>query len=200
VKQATSHPYLVPRETLHRLKTFAELLLRWNPRINLVSRADEALLMERHIGDALQLIPWMPADIDRAIDLGSGGGFPGLVLSIATDVHFDLVEADKRKAAFLREASRETHAPSTIHAVRVEAAELAPAPLITARAFAPLPRLLELGHRFVMPGGIFLLPKGKTADQELTQARAEWNMKVERFASSTDTEATILRLSEVTRG
>jgi 16S rRNA (guanine527-N7)-methyltransferase len=141
----------------------------------------------------------MPAAIARAIDLGSGGGIPGLVLAIATGVKFDLIEADKRKAAFLREAARVTDAPVTVHSERVERLFLAPADLVTARAFAPLPRLLDLGHKFLTPGGVFLLPKGESADRELTDARAEWNMKIEKFPSKTDPGATILRLSEVTR-
>src|SRR5690349_5783342 len=89
----------VPRETLDR---FAALLLRWNRTVNLISAKDEALIWERHIADSLQLVRLMVPRPDRAIDLGSGAGFPGLILAIATGVHFDLVEADKRKAAFLR--------------------------------------------------------------------------------------------------
>ncbi len=176
-----------------------ELLLRWNTRINLISRDDEAHLAQRHIEDSLQLMPLVPANIAGAIDLGSGGGFPGLVLAIVTGLHFDLVESDRRKAAFLREAARATGAPATIHNGRVEGLALPPTLLVTARAFAPLPRLLDLAHDLVAPGGILLLPKGKNVDAELTDARAGWNMHIEKFPSKTDPGGTILRLSEVTR-
>lgn len=199
MKQSNLSSAIVSRETLARLRAYSSLLIRWNARINLVSRHDESRLDERHINDALQLMDLMPAAIARAIDLGSGGGIPGLVLAIATGVKFDLIEADKRKAAFLREAARVTDAPVTVHSERVERLFLAPADLVTARAFAPLPRLLDLGHKFLTPGGVFLLPKGESADRELTDARAEWNMKIEKFPSKTDPGATILRLSEVTR-
>ncbi len=178
---------------------FSDLLLRWNPRINLISRHDEARISERHIDDALQLMPLMPENIGRAIDLGSGGGFPGLVLAIASGTHFDLVEADKRKATFLREAARVTGAPVTVHGARVEDLSLPPTCLLTARAFAPLAKLLSLAQKFLAPSAVLILPKGKNAEQELTDARAGWNMRVEKFPSKTDPGATILRLSEVTR-
>ena len=189
----------VSRETQARLDLFHALFLRWNPVINLVSRRDEARVGQRHIQDSLQLVPLIPARTDRGIDLGSGGGFPGLILAIATGLPFDLVEADGRKAAFLREAARETGAPATVHAVRIEAADIAPARLLTARALAPLPELLELSARLVAPGGVALFPKGEKAQEELTNAQAKWQMVVERFASQTDPAGVILRISEVAR-
>ena len=96
----------------------------------------------------------------RAIDLGSGAGFPGLILALATSSQFDLIEADQRKAAFLREAARVTGAPVRIHATRIESAGLAPAPLITARAVAPLSKLLALAAPLLAPGGHCLFLKG----------------------------------------
>ena len=151
----------VSRETLAVLDLFAALLLRWNATVNLVARADEPLLWERHIGDSLQLIPLMEPYPERAIDLGSGAGFPGLVLAIATGVPFDLIEADQRKAAFLREAARITDAPVRIHPLRIEAARLPRAPLVTARAVAALPKLLALAAPLLAPGGICLFPEGR---------------------------------------
>ena len=136
----------------------------------------------------------------HAIDLGSGAGLPGLVLAIATGKPFDLVEADQRKAAFLREATRATRAPVTIHAGRIESLKcFAPAPVITARALAPLPILLGWGIRFLAPGGICIFPKGRSADAELTAAAAQWHMHADRFPSPTDPHATILRISEISR-
>ena len=109
-----------------RLREFAALVAAWNPRINLVGAADLPALWERHIEDCLQLVPLLPAGLDRAIDLGSGAGFPGLVLAIATDIPFDLIEADRRKAAFLAEAAHRLGAPVRVHACRIEAAPWPP--------------------------------------------------------------------------
>ena len=115
----------VSRETLEALEQFTSLLLRWNRTVNLVCSRDEHRLRERHIADSLQLFRLMQPLPARAIDLGSGGGFPGLILALATGVPFDLIEADQRKAAFLREAARVTGAPVRIHATRIESAGLA---------------------------------------------------------------------------
>ncbi len=114
------------------------LLVKWNPTIRLVSPPDLAAIWPRHIADSLQLLPLIPAGLDGAIDLGSGGGLPGLVLAIATGIHFDLVESDSRKAAFLSEAAIATRAPVTVHASRIEEVRLPRGGLVTARALAPL--------------------------------------------------------------
>jgi 16S rRNA (guanine527-N7)-methyltransferase len=185
---------------MQRLEAFTELLLRWNARINLVGRADIGAVWGRHVADSAQIAALVPPGTSRGIDLGSGAGFPGLILAIITGIEFDLIEADLRKAAFLREATRVTGAPARVHAVRIEAAEIAPAPLVTARALAPLPALLDLAHRFLRPGAVALFPKGAEVDRELTEAGRTWNMRVERFQSQTAPEGTILKLSEVVRG
>ena len=187
----------VSRETRGRLTQFADCLLKWNRTINLISRKDEAAIWDRHILDSLQLAPLMAPIPDRAIDLGSGGGFPGLVLCIATGVPFDLVEADQRKAAFLREAARETGAPARIHATRAERLSLSPAPVVTARALAPLSQLLTLASPFVAPGGYCLFLKGIGAEAELTAAATQWHMRTQRTASQTAHGASILRISEI---
>ena len=189
----------ISRETINRLEAFVALLLRWNRTVNLVSRRDEGAVWHRHIIDSLQLAPLIRPGHPRAIDLGSGAGFPGLVVALATGIHFDLVEADQRKAAFLREALRVTGAPATIHALRAEAADLPPASLITARALAPLPALLPLAMRFLTPSGECLFSKGADADAELTAASRSWHMLVERLPSRTSRSALILRISEIRR-
>jgi 16S rRNA (guanine527-N7)-methyltransferase len=189
----------VSRETRARLEIYAELLLRWNRTINLVSRRDEAVFWERHIIDALQLRAMMPEGIDQAIDIGSGGGLPGLVLAIATGCRFDLVEADQRKCAFLREAARACDAPVTVHAARIEAVQIPPARLVTARALAPLTSLLPLAARLLTDNGMLIAPKGRNAEAELTAASAEWHMRVARTRSVTDPAAIILQITEVTR-
>ena len=178
---------------------YADLLLAWNRRINLISRADEPYLWMRHIDDSLQLLTLLPADLGRAIDVGAGAGFPGLVISIATGIPFHLIESDQRKAAFLREAVRVTAAPAMVHAVRAEVVDIPAVGVVTARALAPLRQLLAITHRFIAPGGFALFPKGASVEQELTEARAEWNMRVERFPSRTHPNGAILKLSEVER-
>ncbi len=199
MKHSRSAECRVSRETSERLATYATLLLKWNQRINLVSRQTEAALWKRHFDDSLQLIPLIPPGVTRAIDLGSGAGFPGLVLAIATGIAFDLIEADLRKAAFLREVAAETGTPVRVHTVRIETAAVPPAELITARALAPLPKLLPMLAPFLLPHGVALLPKGAGVDEELTAAQADWHMKTERHASVTDPNGVILRLTEVHR-
>lgn len=188
---------VVSRETLERLERYAALLVRWNSTINLISRKDISQLWDRHILDALQLLPLLPDTLGSAIDLGSGGGLPGLVLAIATDRHFHLVESDQRKAAFLREAARACAAPCTIHAVRIESVKLPPAPLVTARALAPLNELLVLAAPFLLPTGVILAPKGRNAEAELTASQSRWHMQITRTPSRTDPSATILRITDL---
>jgi 16S rRNA (guanine527-N7)-methyltransferase len=180
-----------------RLHQFADLLLRWNTTLNLIATKDAGIVWDRHIADSLQLVPLMPAGIERAIDLGTGGGFPGLVLAIATRVRFDLVEADRRKASFLRTAVLETGAPATVHACRIEDAPLPPAPLVTARALAPLPRLLPLAARFLSADGVCLFMKGAKVEDELQAVGKDWAMTVRRVSSKTSADGVILRITEL---
>jgi 16S rRNA (guanine527-N7)-methyltransferase len=189
----------VSRETQEALERFTALLLRWNRTVNLVSRRDEHLLWDRHIADSLQLIPLIRPMPERAVDLGSGAGFPGLLLALVTGVTFDLIEADLRKATFLREAARVTGAPVHVHAVRIEVAKISPAQLVTARALAPLPRLLTLAAPLLTPDGTGLFLKGPGVTAELTQSAVQWHMQVDRFPSSTDSRACILRISNLSR-
>lgn len=189
----------VSRETQARLETFAELLLRWNRTINLISRADEPRLWNRHIQDALDLASLLPSHFSHAIDIGTGGGFPGLVLAITTNQNFHLVESDRRKSAFLREAIRATEAPAQVHTLRMEELKLTPAPVITARAVAALPQLLEWAVPHLAPGGICVFPKGQTAEDELTAATTQWHMNVLKTPSRTDPASCTLTLSEISR-
>lgn len=189
----------VSRETRARLEAFVALLRRWNSTINLVARDDEDDIWPRHVCDCLQLLPLIPPGTTEAIDIGSGAGFPGLVLAIAGGWRFHLIEADHRKVAFLHEAQRATGAPVTVHSMRAEHAELAPAALVTARAVAPLRRLLALAHPLLAPDGVCLFHKGRRVVSELTDAGTKWHMRVERIPSRTGKDATILRISHVTR-
>jgi len=186
-------------ETRERLKAFRDLLIRWNATINLVSRRDLPVLWERHITDSLQLTALADPVPERIIDLGSGGGFPGLVLAIATGAHVHLIEEDQRKCAFLREAARITAAPVSVHAARIEAVSIPPAPVVTARALAPIARLLALAEPKLVPGGACWFLKGREAEAELAAAARDWAMTVERRPSVTDPAGVVLRLSGIRR-
>jgi 16S rRNA (guanine527-N7)-methyltransferase len=177
-----------------RLRLFAELVRRWSGKINLVSRGDLPYLWERHIQDSLLLLPLIPDGTACAIDLGSGAGFPGLVLAIATGIPFTLIEADARKAAFLMEAARETQAPATVLNCRIEQAKTNPAPLITARALAPLDRLLALAAPHLAQDGVCLFPKGQKAGAEISQAAQTWHMEAEQHPTP---DGCILKVSNL---
>ena len=191
----------VSRETLERLEIYARLLAKWTKAINLVSPDSLPDLWRRHILDSAQLLPLLPpapADRPRRLaDLGSGAGFPGLVLAILGAGEIHLVESDRRKSQFLREVSRETAAGAQVHTARIE--ELSPlcADCVTARALAPLDRLLDYAARHLAPGGSALFLKGRGAAEELTQAAGRWSMAVERFPSRTDPEGSLLRIANL---
>ena len=180
-----------------RLRDYAALLARWTRRINLVSRGDEGLIWERHVQDSLRLAPLMPPGLARAIDLGSGAGLPGLVLAVATGVRFELVESDRRKAAFLLEAQRVTGADVAVHCGRIESVALAPAMLVTARALAPLDALLGLAAPLLAPGGMALFPKGARAADEIAAARRSWRFELAQAGTAA---SPVLIVSDLVHG
>lgn len=193
----------VSRETLARLEHYAALLAKWNRAINLVGPDSLPDLWRRHILDSAQLadyLPPAPAGRPRRIaDLGSGAGFPGLVLAILGCGELHLVESDQRKAQFLRTVSRETGAGATVHSRRIEDLSPLSADCVTARALAPLGRLLDYALPHLAPGGVALFLKGQGAEDELTDAGRTWTMTVERWPSITDPRGRILRLSGLAR-
>jgi 16S rRNA (guanine527-N7)-methyltransferase len=190
----------VSRETLDRLARHLELLERWQRRINLVGRGSLDDPWRRHVLDSGQLSRLLPPGTRRLIDLGASAGFPGLVLAIMGVAEVHLVEADRRKAAFLREAARVTGTRVTVHPFRAESLAPEPFDVVTARALAPLPRLVELAAPFMGPAGVALFPKGAGARRELTEAAKAWHMTVRSFPSLSDPSGVVLELSEVSRG
>jgi 16S rRNA (guanine(527)-N(7))-methyltransferase RsmG len=203
VKQAadplSAAAFGVSRETEQSLRAYLTLLRRWNAHINLVADAREEAQWQRHVLDCLQLVPLIPAASEGPIvDLGSGGGLPGLILAISTGRETHLIESDRRKAAFLTDTAaqlglRHVH----VHARRIEAAQPPMASVLTARALAPLSDLLPHAHRMLRPDGVALFPKGRTAAHELTAASTAWTFQVEHVPSRTEPSATILRLREI---
>jgi 16S rRNA (guanine527-N7)-methyltransferase len=189
----------VSRETLARLGAYVALLERWSGRINLVGRDTLADPWRRHVLDSAQLLPLIPAGAGSLIDLGSGAGLPGLVLAILGVEGVGLVEADAKKCAFLREAARVTETAVRIHHARIEAIRTVTSDVVTARALAPLDRLLPLAAPFLAPGGMCLFPKGARAADELTLARRDWTMVAELVPSRSDPRGVVLRLEQVVR-
>ena len=180
---------------MDRLERYAEALIRWQARINLVAPATLPDLWRRHMLDSAQLLPLLPQGARRLIDLGSGAGFPGLVLAILGVPEVHLVEADQRKCAFLREAARVTQTANIlIHNRRIEAMPAERFDIVTARALAPLPKLLILARRFTGPGTVYVFPRGRGLAQQLIQAPEIATMRRDCIASRTDPGAAILKL------
>jgi 16S rRNA (guanine527-N7)-methyltransferase len=182
-----------------RLETYLALLARWQRRINLVAASTLADPWRRHILDSAQLAPLVPTDAAEVVDLGSGAGFPGLVVAIAGRRSVRLVEADARKCAFLAEAARVTGAEAVVDNRRIESIPAASADVITVRALAPLPVLLPLAARVLRPAGMALLLKGATVAAELTAVEKTWTMRVTHIASSSQPSGVILKIERLRR-
>lgn len=194
----------VSRETEMRLRAYLDLLTRWTARINLVSRASLDDGWQRHILDSVQLMHHAPPGWAHWADLGSGGGLPGVVIAIiAGDLPglrtVSLVESDARKAVFLRAALRETGTSATVIETRIEDARPLGADVISARALAPLPRLLDLAAPHLAPGGTALFPKGRNVETELADALDRWAFACEKIPSDTDDGAVILKIGDLHR-
>ena len=193
----------VSRETLDRLVLYAELLLRWQSKLNLIAESTIPDLWHRHMLDSAQLIDLAPIQAKHWADLGSGAGFPGLVIAILKgqepSFRMHLTERIARKAEFLREVIREANAPAEVHFGRIEAITPLNAEIVTARACAPLPQLLQYYQRHSAPGGMALFAKGRNAAEELTQAGVDWTLDVEMLPSRTGGGGQILRIRSAQR-
>ena len=196
----------VSRETLARLDRFVALVLQWQVTTQLIASSTVPRLWSRHIADSLQLLHPAPSAARTWVDLGSGGGFPGLVLACALaetpGVVVHLVESNAKKAAFLREAARVTGAPAVVHNMRIEKfadSFEGRAEVITARALAPLPRLLDYCALLWTTGTQALLLKGQDVEAELTEATRYWNMQHTLIPSRTDPKARIVVISVLQR-
>lgn len=191
----------VSRETFSRLEIYDALLRKWQAKINLVAKDSLQELWCRHFLDSAQLLPLLPPSNDPITDLGSGAGFPGLILAIMTAREVNLVDSDQRKGAFLLECARQTGVSDRVkvHTTRIEAAPDWKAPIVTARALATLDQMLIWAQPYLTPQTICLFLKGRKAEDELTLTRQSWNMAVERHGSLTDASGVILKLSAIER-
>lgn len=195
----------VSRETFDRLSRFVALLEKWNPRINLVAASTLPAVWTRHIVDSLQVFDIAAVRTGTWADLGTGGGFPGLVVALvaaeeAPDLRVILVESDSRKAAFLAAALRETGIAADLRATRIEALPPLGAAVLSARALAPLTRLLDHAAQHLAPGGRALFPKGQAHDREVEEALASWRFRLQKHPSRTDPQAVILEIEDISRG
>jgi len=194
----------VSRETWSRLDGLVALLRKWQTTTNLVAPSTLAEIWTRHIADSLQLLKIVP-DARVWVDLGSGGGFPGLVVACAmadypgAKVH--LVESNQKKSAFLRESARVLNVPAIVHARRIEdfvSASMQSFDVVTARALAPLEKLLGYAGPLLKTGAIGLFPKGQDVEAELTAASKSWTMRTELVPSVTDPQARIVVVRSAT--
>lgn len=194
----------VPRETIHRLGCYAEILTDWQKRTNLVGSSTLPGLWSRHFADSAQLCGLAP-NARLWLDLGSGAGFPGLVIAIiqagTPDFRMHLVESNRKKCAFLAEVARETEAPVDIHAMRIEelaecAQSLRP-DVVSARALARLPRLFELAAPFFGERTKGLFPKGREAEAEIAAAREDWEFDFRIHQSLTAEDSHIVEVARL---
>ena len=193
----------VSRETADRLCRFAALVARWTPHINLIAKSTVPEIERRHIRDSAQLLSFAPLGWTLWADLGSGGGFPGIVIAILADelqpgARITLVDSDQRKAAFLQSAIRDLGLRARVLSGRAETLPPLGADVLSARALAPLPQLLPLAARHLTPGGRALFPKGRRAEEEIAAARTAWRFDLVSHPSCTDPDARILQIGGVT--
>ncbi|HEU0135419.1 MAG TPA: 16S rRNA (guanine(527)-N(7))-methyltransferase RsmG [Allosphingosinicella sp.] len=189
----------VPRETIERLEAFVALLRQENERQNLVSKASLDSVWERHILDSAQLAGFAPPNAGTWLDLGSGAGFPGLIVPLFHPARAVLVESRRLRTDFLRGAAEVLGIADRVEILcsKLENLPERPFDVISARAFAPLPKLLGLAERFSTPGTIWILPKGRNAKSELEEARSSWQGDFRLEPSLTDAEAQIVVASRV---
>lgn len=187
----------VSRETMDRLKAYVELLVRWNSRINLVSRNTIGDVWRRHILDSAQLYSRISTRAQSLVDLGAGAGLPGVVLAIMGMPEVHLIEADNRKVVFLKEALRVSQTTAIIHPMRIDRVKPFPTDVVTARGLAPLPELLEMSERFRGLRTQCLFLKGAQVEAELTKAAKAWKMRCHRFSSLSDPSGCILQLEDI---
>jgi 16S rRNA (guanine527-N7)-methyltransferase len=190
----------VSRESKTRLMLLHDLLEKWQGHINLIGPSTVKDIWTRHILDALQLLAFLPPRTQAIADLGSGGGFPGLVLAATQPATVHMFESNGKKIAFLQEALRQMNVPGRAHKLRLgpslQSGALPEVQVVTARAFAPLSNLLRMAQPFFGPETIGLFHKGQDVDAELTEAAKAWRIRFKKHPSLTDSKSNILEVEE----
>jgi 16S rRNA (guanine527-N7)-methyltransferase len=189
----------VSRETSSKLSHLATMTRTWTKKINLVAPSTVDAVWDRHIGDSAQLLAHAPVNWRHWVDLGSGGGFPGLVIAILAHADRDvtLIESDLRKCTFLRTVIRELGLAAKVVNDRIENAKIARADIVSARALAPLGQLLNYTSGILDDSGTALFPKGQTHTSEILSARESWSFECDAMPSITNPDARILRISRI---
>lgn len=194
----------VSRETMDRLDEYAALLRKWNSAINLVGKSTLANLWSRHFLDSAQVFAVSACKSGLWVDIGTGGGFPGMVVAAmaaeqAPDISFTFIESDQRKSTFLRTVAQQLELPVTVLAQRIENVPGQGADVVSARALAPTKDLLNFADLHLKPGGIAVFLKGATYREELAEASTSWAFQCDEIQSMTDAEAVILKIGDIRR-
>ena len=194
----------VSRETLERLGAFEDLVRKWTKKINLIARNDVDHIWDRHIVDSAQVWSSAPDEWNHWVDIGSGGGFPAIILAAIAvekkpDARFTLIESDQRKATFLRTAIRELNLNAIVLDDRIELAPPQNADVISARALASLTILLGFAERHLAPNGIAVFQKGKSADDEIIEAKHTWAFDYNKVPSITNGDACVISIKGFSR-
>lgn len=187
----------VSRETLQHIQLYADLLQKWQKQINLVSNSTLPDMWARHFYDSAQLMDHLRDQGEnlKILDIGSGAGFPGLLLSIMGAGEAHMVESSMKKCTFMKEIIRRTGAAAFVHSERVEEMTPFPVDVITSRACAGLDKLLDLGKNFITADTVCLFLKGQTAQSEIDEAHKRWDFNVKKYTSRTNESGTLLKLS-----
>lgn len=193
----------VSRETLDRFDELSALVLKWNSAINLVSKSSIRSMQERHFADSAQLFS-LAGKFENWVDLGSGGGFPALVIAIlaaesSPSAIVTMVESDNRKCEFLRHSSRQLSLKTVVINDRIENVKPLNADVVSARALAPLKKLCEYFDLHKSSRGIGIFPKGVHFQEELDIARQNWNLEYKAHPSLTDPSAVVLEVKDISR-
>lgn len=186
----------VSRETFAKLKTYESLLVSWNKKVNLVAESTISHLWSRHFIDSMQLLNYAPVEM-KWLDIGSGAGFPGLVLAVIAkekqpNAEFVLIEPSSKKRRFLGVVAKQIGIQVKVLGMKCENVEPQRANIVTARAVAPLPKLLKMTVRHLAKNGTLIFPKGRNRELEIKAARSEWNFDLEEIPSVTDQKSAIL--------
>ena len=196
-----NYPFLksVSRETIEKLEIYISLLQQWNKKINLVSQQGMDQVWKRHVYDSFQLIRYLDSSVKSIADLGSGGGFPGLILALSTDIPVILIESDMRKTIFLREVLRQTKTQATVLCQRVENVNAISADVVTARALTSLTQLLEFSKNILNKNGYCLFLKGRSVNLEIEEAQKDWKINYKTFSSQTNADGVIVKINQFER-
>lgn len=196
-----NYPFLksVSRETIEKLEIYISLLQQWNKKINLVSQQGMDQVWKRHVYDSFQLIRYLDSSVKSIADLGSGGGFPGLILALSTDIPVILIESDVRKTIFLREVLRQTKTQATVLCQRIENVNAISADVVTARALTSLTQLLEFSKNILNKNGYCLFLKGRSVNLEIEEAQKDWKINYKTFSSQTNADGVIVKINQFER-